>query len=127
MHMTLEEITQLILDNDFALMKTTQADIEFKSLRSGQFVYWQKRDGLASSKNLYRYVRLALHPRIDPSGYLNVRGVSSPRDFVHDSNLTQFPKKQHKGQDEIHHGIPIDIDSACALGEVLRLVNGVTE
>jgi hypothetical protein len=122
--MTAEEIEQVFVENEFSHMKTTQADIEFRS-RNGRFVYWQKRVRGTSSKKEYTYIRLALHPHVDPSAYLNIRGVSSSGDdFVHDSNPTQFPEKQHKGQREIHYGIPIDVDSVSALGEVLRLFNG---
>lgn len=99
----------------------TKSVVEYASHRSGHLVYalaW--RDALL----------LVLDPRVPVDGTPVGQAVEDARqlrrlDFVHDSNMRHFPRRQNYGVRPIQHGRAVILDSAPSLTRLLDELDGL--
>lgn len=67
-------------------------------------------------------MQIVIHPHLKFEPFLDLPGISCPKpdEFHHGSNMRQFPKHKNHGEDEIHYGRALKIDSLEALTRFLQ-------
>jgi len=117
------EIAARILESrGFRRDHPTQKILRFKYHPVEDYVYVNKTAGDANSV-------LVIHPRyaIWRNQFLAIEGVRQDDPWYHSSNMTKFPKEQHKGKTAIPSGIPFGFDSTLSLNQFLDAYLGILE
>lgn len=89
---------------------------EYQAPTTGQFLYMYKERDLSSS------IQVVIHPGLKLEPYLDLPGVICPKpdQFRHGSNMREFPKRKHRGENEMPYGRALEINSLEALARFLH-------
>jgi predicted ATPase len=122
MTIDIQSIREIFSAQRYALTRDTVKLDEYKAPTTGQFLYLYKDRDLSSS------VQIVIHPGLDIEPYLAVPGVlcPNPAEFRHGSNMREFPKRKHRGENEISYGRPLEINSLQALRRFLEVFDTLT-
>lgn len=109
------DVEKTIETREFIRSHTTKKVVEYRSSRNGKTLYFRTELGLP------QYIRVVIDPLEDPTPFLTIRGVlvNSPKEFQHGSNMTAFPKRKNRGDDEIHYGRAFNISSLSSFAKFL--------
>jgi hypothetical protein len=120
MPLKVDQIAQILSARGYEATHQTKKK-EAYTKGNGEVVYLNltSRDGTSS---------LILHPRWE-SRRNEIRGlvgvhVGADSDYYHSSNMRLFPKRKHKGENEISYGISLTFDGDQALSRFLALFEG---
>ena len=116
MPISLAQAQYTIFRSGFTVESITAKLIEFRSRKTGRFLYMYTEQGFPD----HGYV--VIHPDMASSGILAVRGVEEKtgQEWRHGSNMKAFPTRLNKGVEEEHYGRPLHVYSLIALEDLCR-------
>lgn len=116
MAMGADSIRKVFTAQNYAHTRDTKKRDEYQAPVTGHYLYFSKERDLTSS------MQIVIHPHLKFEPFFNLPGVSCPKpdEFHHGSNMRQFPKRKNHGEDEIHYGRALKIDSLEALARFLQ-------
>ena len=108
-------IKDTFLEYGFALTRETVKLLEFQSPKTAQYIYFYKDRDHSTS------IQLLVHPSLDIQPYRSLEDVTcqKPDQYRHGSNMSQFPKRRHRGENEIHFARSLEVSSLEGLGRFL--------
>jgi hypothetical protein len=110
----LNEVCVIFAELGFQITKRTKKILEFGRGPEKDAVYL--KSDLASTLPIH----IVLYPGREYSRLAGLPGVHvPPGKRYRNSNMGRFPKAKNKGQNEIHYGFPVIVDSMAALYTVL--------
>lgn len=120
--MEFEAAARVLESRGFREDNATQKKIRFKYHPIEDYVYVNKTAGAANSV-------LVIHPRYATlqNQLLAIEGVRNDSPWYHSSNMTKFPKEQHRGENPIPYGVPFGFDSAISLNRFLDVYLNILE
>lgn len=116
MAMDVDSIRKVFTAQSYAHTRDTKKRDEYQAPVTGHYLYFSKERDLTSS------IQIVIHPQLKFEPFLDLPGVSCPKpDELHcGSNMRQFPKRKNRGEDEIHYGRTLKINSLEALARFLQ-------
>lgn len=114
--MDVESIREVFTAQRYARTRDTAKLDEYQAPTTGQFLYFYKERDLSSS------IQVVIHPGLKFEPYLALPGVTCPKpdQFRHGSNMREFPKRKHRGENETPYGRALEISSLEALARFLQ-------
>jgi predicted ATPase len=114
--MNVDSIRKVFTAQGYAHTRDTKKRDEYQAPITGHYLYFSKGRDLTSS------LQIVIHPHLKFEPFLDLPGVSCPKpdEFHHGSNMRQFPKRKNRGEEEIHYGRALKIDSPDALARFLQ-------
>lgn len=114
--MDIDSIREIFTAQRFARTRDTAKLDEYQAPTTGQFLYVYKERDLSSS------IQVVIHPGLKFEPYLALPGVTCPKpdQFRHGSNMREFPKRIHRGENETPYGRALEISSLEALARFLQ-------
>ena len=121
MPMNVESIREIFTAQRYRLTRDTVKLDEYQSPITGEFLYMYKERDLSSS------VQVVIHPGLKLEPYLALPGVICPKpdQFRHGSNMREFPKRKHRGENEAPYGRALEINSLEALARFLQVFDTI--
>jgi putative restriction endonuclease len=112
--MDFEEVAKVLESRGLRKDHATQKKLRFRHYLVEDYIYVNKTAGKANSV-------LVIHPLYTTfrNHLLAIEGVRNDDPWYHSSNMTKFPKEQHKGENPTPFGIPFGFDSTIALNQFL--------
>jgi predicted ATPase len=116
MAMDVDSIRKVFTAQGYTRTRDTKKRDEYQAPVIGHYLYFSKERDLTSS------LQIVIHPHLKLEPFLDLSGVSCPKpdEFHHGSNMRQFPKRKNHGEEEIHYGRALKIDSLEALTRFLQ-------
>lgn len=116
MTITIESIRDVFAAQRYSRTRDTVKLDEYQAPTTGQFLYMYKERDLSSS------IQVVIHPSLKLDPYLALPGVLCPKpdQFRHGSNMREFPKRKHRGENETPYGRALEIGSLEALARFLQ-------
>jgi hypothetical protein len=116
MAMDVESIRRVFVEQRYTRTRETKKLDEYQAPTTGQFLYIYKERDLSSS------IQVVIHPSLKLEPYLALSGVTCPKpdQFRHGSNMREFPKRMHRGENETPYGRALEINSLEALARFLQ-------
>lgn len=114
--MDVESIRKVFAAQRYVRTRDTVKLDEYQTPTTGQFLYMYKERNLSSS------IQVVIHPGLKLDPYLALPGVICPKpdQFRHGSNMREFPKRKHRGENETPYGRALEINSLEALARFLQ-------
>lgn len=114
--MNVDSIREVFTVQRYVRTRDTVKLDEYQAPTTGQFLYMYKERDLSSS------IQVVIHPSLKLEPYLALPGVTCPKpdQFRHGSNMRQFPKRKHRGENETPYGRALEINSLEALARFLQ-------
>ncbi len=114
--MDVESIRRVFAEQRYTRTRETKKLDEYQAPTTGQFLYIYKERDLSSS------IQVVIHPNLKLEPYLVLPGVICPKpdQFRHGSNMREFPKRKHRGENETAYGRALEINSLEALARFLQ-------
>src|ERR1035441_723549 len=108
--MDFEVVAEALESRGFRMNFATQKKLRFRHYLVEDYIYVNKTAGKANSV-------LVIHPLYTTfrNHLLAVEGVRNDDPWYHSSNMTKFPKEQHKGENPVPFGVPFGFVSTIAL------------
>lgn len=116
MAMDVDSIRKVFTAQSYPRTRDTKKRDEYQAPATGHYLYFSKEHDLTSS------IQVVIHPHLKLEPFLDLPGVSCPKpdEFHHGSTMRQFPKRKNHGEDEIHYGRALKIDSLETLARFLQ-------
>ena len=120
--MDVELIREVFATQRYVRTRDTVKLDEYQAPTTGQFLYMYKERDLSLS------IQVVIHPGLKLDPYLAVPGVVCPKpdQFRHGSNMREFPKRKHRGENETPYGRALEITSLEALARFLQVFDTST-
>lgn len=116
MTITIESIRDVFAAQRYSRTRDTVKLDEYQAPTTGQFLYMYKESDLSST------IQVVIHPTLKLDPFLALPGVVCPKpdQFRHGSNMREFPKRKHRGENETPYGRALEINSLDALASFLQ-------
>lgn len=111
----LEQMKKCFDSMDYQAHHEIDKVVEYSSPRLKRLVYLRKDYAKRGS------MRIVMDPSIEIGHLFSLGDVVRPRnEFQYGTNLRRFPKRLHKGKEEIHYGKAVDLRTLDGLKRALE-------
>jgi len=113
MAIDINSIREIFTSHGYVPTHDTAKLQEYQSPTNVQFLYLNKDRAT---------IQIVIDPGLSIDSFLELPGVSTKgaEKFYHHSNMRQFPKRQHGGEDKAHYGRALEIESLETLARFLQ-------